>query len=314
MAEVAPISLYLDLEEGQHPDLEAVAKAAIAWNALLKEVIHVLDPSIEIRVEYVSGTEGSATVDSLVRAIKKVSKEHPFVVGPLVAIATAFFLAPANMAGEEATKFVMEQLGHPVGDISDADAEKIARKVVEMQRNRVAVEHKQEVYRQAEREPVIRGVGVTSDPHQRPQYLVKRSDFPDRAGVGFIEEETVEARTEYKYDLPVVVIRAIMLGEPRRWRFQHGAEEFSATMQDKDFLAAIKSGHTGVEVGEGVEMRVDLKIPMEKVGGVWREKERFVTRVVWPVPGRQIRLEFAANEGNEAGDQGDERDNARRDS
>jgi hypothetical protein len=290
----APISLYLDLEEGQSPDLEVVARAAIAWNALLKEVIELLDPSLDVRVEYVSGTKGSATIDSIVKAFSKVAKEHPFIVAPLVAIATAFAMAPANHLGEDLTEYVLEQVGHEDG-MSDADAQKIAEKVVAVQRNQVAQEHKREMYRQLEREPAIKGVGATPIPTERPAKIVTRPEFGTRADMGRIEESTTDSRTIWKYDYPVVLVRPVLKAEERRWRFQHGDREFSATMKDKEFLDVIGSGHTGLELGEGLEMRIDLRIKEEKVGGVWVIKEEAITRVVWPIMKRQMTLQFSPN-------------------
>lgn len=54
-----PINLYLDIEPGQVADIEVVARAALAFSKTIKEVVFVLDPSLEIRVEIASGTPGS---------------------------------------------------------------------------------------------------------------------------------------------------------------------------------------------------------------------------------------------------------------
>ena len=72
-------------------------------------------------------------------------------------------------------------------------------------------------------------------------------------------------------------------------------------MRDPHFLAAIKSGHTGLEIGEGVELRIDLRIKEERIGGVWHVKEQDVMRVVYPVVDPQASLQFTTDQPNEAG-------------
>lgn len=287
----APISLYFDIDEHEHADLEVVARTALAFNSLVKEVIHVLDPSLEVHVEFVSGTPGSASIDNIVKAFSRVAKAHPLVVGPLVAIATAFLMAPIGHLGDDAAASFLESLGHK-HVISDEDANKIAAAVVAMQRNQVAVGHKQELYRQARREPKIKAIGVTEVPGLRPTYLVKQSDFVAMSGAVAIVEETPDKKTEWKLDYPVIIVRAVMKSEARTWRFAHGADEFSAVMKDKDFLAAIKTGHTGVEIGEGVEIRIDLKVKLERHDGIWTEKERTVEKVILSAGGGQGSLGF----------------------
>ncbi|MDB5695099.1 MAG: hypothetical protein JWN21_642, partial [Sphingomonas bacterium] len=47
----APISLYIDLEEGELADLEIVSRAAIAWAEAIREAAFILDPTVEVRVE-----------------------------------------------------------------------------------------------------------------------------------------------------------------------------------------------------------------------------------------------------------------------
>ena len=52
-----PISLYLELVPDQKADLEVVARAALAFDAAIKELAYIIDPGMEIKVELESGTE-----------------------------------------------------------------------------------------------------------------------------------------------------------------------------------------------------------------------------------------------------------------
>ena len=65
-----PISLYVDLHPGEAPDLEVVARAAIAWSEAIKEIAFLLDPSTEVRIELKSGTEGSLSLNGLLKAVR----------------------------------------------------------------------------------------------------------------------------------------------------------------------------------------------------------------------------------------------------
>lgn len=292
--EEAQISLYFAVPENQSPDLEVIANASIAWSRLLKEIASVVEPDVEIRVEFLSGTIGSRSINSIVKAVKKVANDHPVTVGPLLAIGGVFLLAvPSHIAGD-AAQDVLKWFGHTdTVTIDDASAKRVAEQVVKLERNKCAVELRQTIYREARKDPISEGLGSAPRVGQRPTMIIPREHFQERAGIDQATVESVERKTEWKYDYPVVIVRPYSKGEERRWRFEHGGAEFSATMKDPHFLAAIKSGHTGVEIGEGVEMRIDSRIKMERIGGVWHEKEWDVMRVVYPVIGRQMLLELA---------------------
>ena len=70
LPEATPVSLYVDLEAGQKPDLEAVARAALAFASAIRETAYIFDPSMTVRVELVSGTDGSLSLNSLIRSIR----------------------------------------------------------------------------------------------------------------------------------------------------------------------------------------------------------------------------------------------------
>src|SRR5689334_10882990 len=63
-----PLSLYIELEEGTKPDIEVVARAALAFGQGIREAAFVIDPSLEVRVQLVSGSESSLSLNSLIRA------------------------------------------------------------------------------------------------------------------------------------------------------------------------------------------------------------------------------------------------------
>jgi len=84
MEEEIPITLYLGLEQGRHPDLAVVSRTALAFAQLVEEMAYILDPSATVRIEIVSGTEGSFGLNTVSRVFVKVSegikkgvKKHP---------------------------------------------------------------------------------------------------------------------------------------------------------------------------------------------------------------------------------------------
>lgn len=58
--------------------------------------------------------------------------------------------------------------------------------------------------------------------------------------------------------------------------------EFSAKLADDEFSDALRAKHTGIELGYGIQMRVDLLTRDELIDGVWQIKDRTVKRVNSP--------------------------------
>jgi hypothetical protein len=285
----APISLYFDIEQGESPDLEVIAQASIAWSRLLKEIGSIVDPSVELRVEFLSGTIGSRSINSIVRAVQKVANDNPWTVGPLLTIASVFLLGPVDHLSGHMTDALSELVGHKHTEtIDDESIEKIAKRVLELEKNRNAVELRQEVYKHSNKEPKIKGLGTSDQIGQKPLVIIPRSEFQARSGITEEVVESVERKTEWKRDYPVTIVRSYSKAEPRRWRFADGRGEFSATMLDPELLELIRLGHSGIEVGEGVEIRIDLRIKLERVGGVWHEKSLDVMHVT--IPGQRSDL------------------------
>jgi len=71
-----PFSLHIDLNENSAADLEVVAKASLSLAAALREAAFVLDPSLDFRIELVSGTESSLSLNSIFKLLGENSKER----------------------------------------------------------------------------------------------------------------------------------------------------------------------------------------------------------------------------------------------
>jgi hypothetical protein len=53
----SPISLYLDLEDGHNASLVVIAKASLAFANAVEELAFIMEPGINVTIEFVSGTQ-----------------------------------------------------------------------------------------------------------------------------------------------------------------------------------------------------------------------------------------------------------------
>ena len=279
------ISLYFELGDGKTADLAVIASAALAWDSLIKEIASVVDPSLNLRIELVSGERGSLWLKSLLRATHAAAKKNPVISVPLGAIVSAFLLAPVSHIGEIAGHKAFDLVGIQWDDgISAEDVKTMSEAVASNLRNKNALDCKSEIFRHIERDPAIVGLGAGVSLTDKPKTIVPRSEFHARS------EPPTKPTPPGKYrELPedncnVVLIKPVLISKPSAWRFQRGSSQFSATMEDKKFLEAIGSRHTGLELGQGIEMTVNLLTRQEFIDGVWVNKKISVTRVVSSAP------------------------------
>jgi hypothetical protein len=64
------ITLYLGLKEGQEADFEVVGLSAAAFAEAVKEIAYILEPGLEVRLEFDSGTEGSLALNAIIKSLK----------------------------------------------------------------------------------------------------------------------------------------------------------------------------------------------------------------------------------------------------
>lgn len=279
MAE-APVSLYFDLEPGQVADLDVVAKAALAWSAAIKELAYVLDPSLEIRVEVANATASSFSLNAIIRSLHKRIEEAKSDPLTLRAILIALVI---HFGWETADYLYQHVLDGADGNehavmLSEDQMNELADKVARAQSARVAQAHAQQVYREAERDPAIRGVGISTEPGRRPPVVVPRAEFQARAGHGQIREETVRKRVVPDRQI-VVLIKPVLEQGSRRWSLRAADGEHGYTMKDTDFVERVLTGTTAVPMVAGIEMDVDIETTEEFEDGVWVPTERSVMKV-----------------------------------
>lgn len=273
-----PLSLYLDLEKGATADLEVVSRAALAWSAAIKELAFILDPSLEVRVEIASGTPGSFSLNSLIKAVRKAQNEP--VTFRALAIVLALWLG--GKVVDHYTDGWIDKLpggkAEEVAALSEDQMDQLAEKVVRGLEAKKAKQHVQELYREAERDPVIIGVGVTEKAGERPEVIVPRSEFAFRAGHSQIRTVTVTKRL-VPAKMTVTLIKPVLVPGDRKWGLLTPFGELGFKIKDKVFVERVLSGTTSVPMVAGIEMDVETETTEEMQNGVWVPVDRVVTHV-----------------------------------
>jgi hypothetical protein len=278
--EAAPVSLYIDLEDGQKADLEVVARASIAFAAAVKELAFILDPSLDIRIELASGTEGSLSLNSVIRAVKKHTGLDERLTVAAVAVGVLIWFGE-HLADWSFHK-VMDYLTGETAvteTLSPEQIEQLADKISEMIEKKVAHPQVQEVYRELERDHAVKGVGASSVPGARPKRVVPRAEFPQRAGHFQIKETTSIKRETTKQER-VTLISPVLIQGARKWRFRSALGEFAASIKDDVFVERLLSGRILVPMTGGIEMEVLLRITEEQEKGVWVITDRSIVQVL----------------------------------
>jgi hypothetical protein len=295
----APVSLYLDLEKGEVADLEVVARTALAFSAAIKELAFILEPGAEVRVELVSGTEGSLSLNSIVRSIRGVAtKDRLITIGTMF----LFYIVAETRDytfGKVLDHFFDKDAPEAERRLSDEDIERI-RKAIEAG---AAKKEVQQIYREAERDPSIKGLGASLVPGERPPVIVPRSEFRERAGI--VIQETTERKRVVPQPMTVVLVSPVLQEGTRRWRLLGPQGEFGASVKDKEFTQRVLSGTTPVPMVAGIMMDIDLEVHEDFEGGVWVPKERVVAHVkdVRPPSPLQSPLPFSSGPRQEGDDE-----------
>jgi hypothetical protein len=279
----APVSLYLDLAENEVADIEVVARAALAWSAAIKELAFVVDPSVNVTVELVSGTEGSLGLNACIKAVSKLASQQPKISTIVITSLTWFTLQTAAYSYEKVLDWLTGQNAPAVvRGLTHDEIVEIAREVAKAAADNVAAPQRQQVFRELEKDHSIVGVGATQTAGTRPSLIIPRSDFSRRAGQTVATTEDVKRRmTAARLD--VILVSPTLKDAERSWKFQIGSlPEFGATMKDHGFLNAFAAGRITIPLRPGVGMEIELETKEEFEGEVWVTKERSVTRVYRP--------------------------------
>ena len=171
-------------------------------------------------------------------------------------------------------------------ELSQKQIDEIANKVADAIAGRVAHPEVQRVYRELERDPVIKGIGVGPGHDRRPAVIVPRDEFPVRAGRSESLEYASPVTRNVSARMWVGLIRPVLLAHERRsWTFRAPTGDFSAEMKATAAMDRLITGQTPIPMVAGIEMEIELEVRQELVDGVWVIKHRSVTQIYdWRFP------------------------------
>lgn len=285
-----PLSLYLDIEEGQSPDLEAVARASIAFSQAVKETAYILDPSARVTTRLVSGTEGSLFINGLIEAvgITDASTRRLLIATIVATVPGWFFLKPVDMlaerfwdgpvnAVEAAVKDALSSVIDDHEDIDEEDTRRIAETAVAILRRENQNQFSAEFFAELDRDPVIRGVGITRVPGVKPDIVVPKSDFEMRYTT-IRDAETPDKRKRPQL-MRLRIISPRLVNDTLVWKFRGPDGEFGASMLDQEFREKFTSGDIRLDLSKPINISATVEFTEKREGGLWVTVSKSVVEV-----------------------------------
>ncbi len=192
--EIEPFSLYLELEKGQLLDIEIAAKIALALGVAIRDAAFIIDPSIDIKIELLSGTEGSFSFNTFIKSINPKDLLTRKNLKALAYLCVAWFLThSADYAFDKGADIVTAMIENHLSSapdtspISDQDKKEIAQQVAILLQKDIASDKVQTIYRVINSDPTITAVGASNRHAEKPSHLVPRHEFLARSGIDHME-------------------------------------------------------------------------------------------------------------------------------
>jgi hypothetical protein len=267
------ISLYIGLEPGARADFEVVGRAAAAFADVVKEIAYNLEPGLEVKLEFDSGTEGSLSLNAI---LKSPSDKRAALIA-IAMVVGGWFVQDLRTYG--VGKFMDAYLmPEQKKALSDEDIERIVKRLQNVMDGKIAKEPVQQVYRELERDKAIKSVGTVSKPGTKPANPVPREQFQTVAGILPSVQATPKRRKKTTRER-LTLISPVLIEGHRHWRFRSGAGEFGYAIEDEKFLKSLLSGRRKVPMKEGIQITALVDTYEENEGEVWVIKDRQIAVV-----------------------------------
>lgn len=279
-----PLSLYIALQEGERADLEVVGRAAIEWSRMIQEAAALADPFLEVRVELVSGTEGSINLNSMLHAVRGVVDSPKKLKAIAIGVAAFFAMEAGGWAINKSLDALWEwasvEIPALVDDLTDDDRAEVESVVTTIIESKTAQDKARRVYSELQRDQNVTGVGVSFKPNQRPAVVVPRSEFATRAGSIEVKTETRTTRV-VPSRVTLTLVSPALADDDSKWRFRIGDKVLWAYMNDSDFRARIMPGsNSAPRMLIGIQMDVEMETTEElQEDGTWKVIEHHIVRV-----------------------------------
>ena len=267
------ISLYLDLKPGEKADFEVVGRTTAAFATVVKEIAFIINPAIEVKLEFDSGTPGSLSLKGLLKG-----EGSPATYASILVLVGGWFVADLRAYG--VSKLLDRLLtAEQRQALSDEDIDRLARRLKEVETGKLAKEQAQEVYRQIERDEAITHVGTVTKSGAKPENPVPREQFAERAGMAPAVETTPSKRKKVTRER-LTLISPVLLPGGRLWKFRSGnGEEIGYAIKDEKFLKSLLTGRRRIPMKAGIQITATVETHETKSAEVWEITERWITEV-----------------------------------
>lgn len=282
-----PVSLYLKTKQGEHPDLKVAARAAIIFAEIIESITAEIDPDLEVRVEIVSGSEGSLGLNTLNKIVERATavaaaakqgvlsglKKHEKARFLAVYVALQILDNTISWSQEQFMDWMAsDDAPAEVRTMSDAERRALASDIADQLRRSENSEKVQKLYGQVAKDDRIEAIGVTSEPKPATK-LLYRGEFTDKA----IEPDDADKVTRDRFE--VTLISPVLEFGERRWKLRGPYGEFGAPIKDKEFLRSALTGETNLHLQGGVILDVEVSTHQRLTDGVWEIQLRTVDKV-----------------------------------
>lgn len=265
---------YIQLKDGTKADLFAVANASLSLVSLIKEVSYIIDPTIEVKVEIESGTEGSLSLNSIIRffSYNAFHKSKARII--IIAVSIWFVQEVASYAIQE----MIEKLTGNDESSSEVSNDEIYREIQEILKKMLAADRAKSVYEHLNYDENITGFGVSLRKGEKPISIVPRENFQDKWASLPIEEHIVQrVRREEQM---LTVVSPILQDSKNKWRFISKDGTIYAHFDDNEFRGRLLSGEYSIPMTKGIVFHATVDIVEEYEDNVWVIKERRVKKVL----------------------------------
>jgi hypothetical protein len=271
------ITLYLGLKEGEKAEFEIVGRAAAAFAEAVKEISYVLEPGLDVRLEFDSGTEGSLKLKAIIRSLRTKEARRAALLSIVCTVGGMLITDTRGyISGKLMDRFLDPEQRQ---QLSDADISRIAQAVNDINHGKIAKAPVQQLYKQLERDSNIESVGAITKPDATPIDTVPRSEFAKRAGLIQPIETSAKTRTVHSKER-LTLISPVLLQTERTWRFRSPVGEFGYLMKDEKFLNDLLTGKHRLAMKEGIQITAEIETKEEFAGGVWIPKHREIVEVI----------------------------------
>ncbi|AXK41883.1 hypothetical protein [Erythrobacter aureus] len=286
MAE-ADVTLRFEIAEGETPDADNVIRALAAYVEILKTAGELVAPQLQMEVGLVGVEDGSDVFKFALRSCENFGEsliegmgEYPLV--SKAAITLGGLIGGTMIVIGLENKFSDDPRLPPDQMQVFEENNRLLRESNDLQRREM------EFYGILQEEPAYKQIDIIRPYGGGSRHTVPKEEFAARSGLWMSDGGTVSDPSSQTITdtWNVVLIKATLVPEPRRWRFAKDGIEFSALVKDQTFLDAIHDRTLPVTLAEGIRMKIEVKYREDYTEEGWVPVvgSHRVTKVLHPLP------------------------------